>query len=149
MQAAKLDEHLMTFHIAYRELIAGPDKILEAHGLGRAHHRVLFVLSRTPGLTVGDLCDQLSVTAQALNKTLRPLLAGEMVGFFKSNEDARVKRLQLTSAGNRLERSVTGMQLKVFERARHRLGGPTLEAWAKFMRVLAEEAIQDRGTPNL
>ena len=36
---------------AYRDFVSDPDAILEADGLGRAHHRVMHFVDRKPGLT--------------------------------------------------------------------------------------------------
>ena len=40
---------------AYRGFTADPDRILEKHGYGRAHHRAIHFINREPGLTVTTL----------------------------------------------------------------------------------------------
>ena len=38
------------FYFAYRDFVGDADRLLEAYGFGRAHHRVLHFVSRQPGL---------------------------------------------------------------------------------------------------
>jgi DNA-binding MarR family transcriptional regulator len=141
MNSEELADHLMTFHIAYRNLVAGPDVILARVGLGRAHHRVLFIVARDPGITMGNLSEQLRVTAQALHKTLKQLVSAKMVLIDKCEIDARVKRLRLTDSGRRLEKRVTGLQIDIFRRTSERLGTKNLANWSTCMKTIAEEAM--------
>ena len=59
---------------AYRDFVGDADRLLEAYGFGRAHHRVLYFVSRRPGLTIAELLEILRITKQSLNRVLRELV---------------------------------------------------------------------------
>ena len=123
---------------AYRGFTADPDKILTEHGYGRAHHRAIHFINRSPGTTVNNLLRILGVTKQSLNRVLRALIADEMVESRVGERDRRERHLFLTSAGSTLE-----TKLSIAQRARMRTAyqnaGP--EAVAGFRKVL--EAMMD------
>src|SRR5579863_7897309 len=56
---------------AYRDFTNAADVILDELGLGRAHHRVLHFVGRSPGMTVSDLLSILRITKQSLSRVLR------------------------------------------------------------------------------
>ena len=66
---------------AYRGFTADPDRILEElnrdrdQNYGRAHHRALHLVARSPGTTVKNLLETLGDTKQSLNRVLRTLTA--------------------------------------------------------------------------
>lgn len=127
----------LVFH-GYKALTARPDRILEARGLQRVHHRVLYFVARNPGLSVGELLTILGVTKQALNAPLRQLQEMRLVDAQPSPVDGRSRLLRLTSEGSRLERTLTGSQHRhlrsVFEAA-----GPAAEiGWRKAMEFFAK-----------
>ena len=64
---------------AYRGFTADPDKILESHGYGRAHHRAVHFINGAPGTTVNNLLNILGVTKQSLNRVLRTLIEDGLV----------------------------------------------------------------------
>jgi hypothetical protein len=53
---------------AYRGFTADPDRILQEYGYGRAHHRAIHFINRSPGTTVNNLLSILGVTKQSLNR---------------------------------------------------------------------------------
>src|SRR5580698_9480122 len=59
---------------AYRDFVSDADRLLETYGFGRAHHRVLYFVSRRPGLTIAELLEILRITKQSLNRVLRELV---------------------------------------------------------------------------
>ena len=63
------------FYFAYRDFVGDADRLLEAYGFGRAHHRVLHFVSRQPGLTIAALLEILRITKQSLNRVLKELIA--------------------------------------------------------------------------
>ena len=67
-------ELIELFFFAYRDFIGDADRLLEAYGFGRAHHRVLYFVSRRPGLTIAELLEILRITKQSLNRVLRELI---------------------------------------------------------------------------
>ena len=67
-------ELIEQFFFAYRDFVGDADRLLEAYGFGRAHHRVLYFVSRRPGLTIAELLEILRITKQSLNRVLRELV---------------------------------------------------------------------------
>ena len=125
---------------AYRDFTGAADVILDELGLGRAHHRALHFIGRTPGMTVGDLLAILRITKQSLARVLTALVEQGYVAQLPGRSDRRQRLLSLTDAGQALER-------RLFERQRERLaiayreaGGPAVEGFRRVMRGVMEPA---------
>jgi len=123
---------------AYRGFTADPDRILEEFGYGRAHHRALHFINRSPGTTVTNLLAILGVTKQSLNRVLRTLIADGMVEARVGAQDRRERHLHLTGDGRALERRLSAAQ-QARMRDAYRAAGP--EAVSGFRQVL--EAMMD------
>lgn len=123
---------------AYRGFTADPDRILERHGYGRAHHRAIHFINREPGLTVTTLISVLGVTKQSLNRVLRSLIDDGLVENRVGRRDKRERHLYLTTAGAALEAELSQAQ-RGRMRAAFRAAGP--QAVAGFRQVL--EAMMD------
>ncbi|MEL6519552.1 MAG: MarR family transcriptional regulator [Pseudomonadota bacterium] len=136
------DEHLRkgieAMFFAYRGFTKDPDRILTEYGYGRAHHRAIHFIHRSPGTTVNNLLSILGVTKQSLNRVLRTLIEDGLVESRVGYRDRRERNLFLTEKGEALEGALSDAQ-----RARMRLAfrnaGP--EAVAGFRTVL--EAMMD------
>ena len=89
---------------AYRGFTADPDRILAEKSYGRAHHRAIHFIHRTPGTTVNNLLDILGVTKQSLNRVLRTLIEDGLVQSKVGVKDRRERHLNLTEAGKSSER---------------------------------------------
>src|ERR1700694_5303513 len=59
---------------AYRDFVGDPDEVLARLGFGRAHHRVLHFVNRSPGIKVADLLDILNITKQSLGRVLKQMV---------------------------------------------------------------------------
>ncbi len=134
----RLAQDLMFF--AYRDFTGAADVILEELGLGRAHHRALHFIGRSPGMTVGDLLAILRITKQSLARVLTALVDQGYVAQAPGRNDRRQRLLTLTAAGQALER-------RLFERQRERLapafreaGGPAVEGFRRVMRGVMDQA---------
>lgn len=90
------------FFFAYRDFTSDPDQILEAYGFGRAHHRVLYFVNRTPGLTVAELLDVLQITKQSLARVLKQLIDAGQIVQIQGLRDRRQRELYPTETGRRL-----------------------------------------------
>lgn len=123
---------------AYRGFTADPDRILGERGLGRAHHRALHFVGRSPGTTVNALLAVLGVTKQSLNRVLRSLVDEGLVQSRVGRRDKRERHLFLTPAGEALERELSDAQ-RARMREAYRSAGP--EAVRGFRQVL--EAMMD------
>jgi DNA-binding MarR family transcriptional regulator len=90
-------------YFGYTAMLRGPDELLEAEGLGRAHHRALYFIARRPGLAVGDLLRLLAITKQSLGRVLTELQARGLVLQQVGTIDRRQRLLRLTASGEALE----------------------------------------------
>jgi DNA-binding MarR family transcriptional regulator len=125
---------------AYRGFTADPDRILEGIDYGRAHHRALHFIHRSPATTVNNLLAILGVTKQSLNRVLRCLIEDGLVESRVGHTDKRERHLHLTQKGAELERSLSDAQ-RARMRAAYRAAGPG--AVQGFRQVL--EAMMDDG----
>ncbi len=128
-----LREGIEMLYFAYRDFTARPDAILAEHGLGRAHHRVIYFVGRHPGITVKDLLAILKITKQSLARVLQDVVSEGFVEQRRCEEDRRRRLLHLTDKGVDLEARLTADQRARIARA-WREAGP--EAVAGYRRVL-------------
>ena len=134
----QLRKGIEAMFFAYRGFTADPDRILEGLDYGRAHHRALHFIHRSPGLTVSSLMAILGVTKQSLNRVLRTLVDDGLVEARVGREDRRERNLYLTDKGAALERELSDAQ-RARMRAAYRAAGP--QAVQGFRQVL--EAMMD------
>lgn len=87
----------------HKSHLSRADEALAAKGLGRAHHRVLYVVARRPGESVGALLDALGITKQSLGRVLRDLTKQHLIETRTGERDRRTKLLHLTAEGEALE----------------------------------------------
>lgn len=87
---------------AYRDFTSDPDQILSELGFGRAHHRILHFVNRTPGLTVAELLDVLKITKQSLARVLKQLIDTGHVVQVRGPRDRRQRELYPTNKGRAL-----------------------------------------------
>ncbi|PWE29345.1 MarR family transcriptional regulator [Maritimibacter sp. 55A14] len=129
----QLRKGIEAMFFAYRGFTADPDRILENYAYGRAHHRAIHFINRSPGTTVNNLLHILGVTKQSLNRVLRTLIEDGLVESRIGTRDKRERHLYLTPAGEALERDLSEAQRRRM-RAAYRAAGP--EAVAGFRQVL-------------
>lgn len=134
----QLRKGIEAMFFAYRGFTADPDRILSDISYGRAHHRALHFINRSPGLTVNALLAVLGVTKQSLNRVLRTLIEDGLVESRVGRRDRRERHLHLTERGAELERQLSEAQ-RARMRAAYRAAGP--QAVAGFRQVL--EAMMD------
>ena len=135
---AQLRKGIEAMFFAYRGFTSDPDRILSDLAYGRAHHRAIHFINRSPGTTVNNLLAILGVTKQSLNRVLRALVEDGLVRSEVGARDKRERHLFLTEAGEELERRLSDAQRDRM-RAAYRTAGP--EAVAGFRTVL--EAMMD------
>ncbi len=134
----QLRKGIEAMFFAYRGFTADPDRILEKHGYGRAHHRAIHFINRSPGTTVNNLLDILGVTKQSLNRVLRTLIEDGLVESRIGIRDKRERNLYLTESGRTFEEELSRAQ-RTRMRVAYRAAGA--EAVAGFRKVL--EAMMD------
>ena len=135
----RLAQDLMFF--AYRDFTGAADKLLDELELGRAHHRALHFIGRSPGMTVGDLLGILRITKQSLARVLSALIDQGYVQQLPGRSDRRQRLLSLTPAGLALERRLFDRQRELLMLADRAAGGPAIEGFRRVMRgVMDAEA---------
>jgi len=134
----QLRKGIEAMFFAYRGFTADPDRILSEKSYGRAHHRAIHFIHRSPGTTVNNLLSILGVTKQSLNRVLRTLVEDGLVESNVGATDKRERNLYLTEKGAALERELSDAQRDRM-RVAYRAAGPA--AVTGFRQVL--EAMMD------
>lgn len=137
LREAELNHALELFHFAFRAFTAKPDQLLEARGLQRVHHRILYFIGRNPGIRVSGLLTILGVTKQALHAPLRQLIAMNLIADSPDATDKRGKCLSLTLEGQKLEAALSGAQRKLLAQVFELAGGDGESSWRAVMGQLA------------
>ena len=130
------NEPLALLYFGFRAIVKEPDRELARRRLGRVHHRILFFIARSPGLTVSELLATLDVTKQALHAPLGALVRQKLVRSSVDPENRRHRRLQLTRRGRALEERLSGHQRRLFAAAFRDAGAEAAAGWRAIMRTL-------------
>src|SRR5271165_7699478 len=117
-------ELIELFFFAYRDFVADSDRLLDAYGFGRAHHRVLYFVTRRPGLTIAELLEILRITKQSLNRVLRELVDKNFIETRAGALDRRRRQLFATPEGERLALRLAQAQTRRFASALEKIGDP-------------------------
>lgn len=136
---------------AYRAFTADPDRILETKDYGRAHHRAVHFINRSPGMTVNSLLGILGVTKQSLNRVLRTLIEDGLVESRVGTVDKRERHLHLTDAGRALERELSDAQRDRVRAAYRAAGADAVQGFRQVLEAMMDdetrrqyEALRDR-----
>lgn len=113
----KLRKAIELLFFAYRDFTGEPDKLLARHGLGRAHHRVIYFVGRHPGITSGELLGILNITKQSLARVLKPLLEDGYLEQTQGTADRRTRHWRLSAKGQALEADLSRRQMRRIARA--------------------------------
>jgi DNA-binding MarR family transcriptional regulator len=88
---------------AHKSHLSHADGALAKLGLGRAHHRFLYTISRNPGSTVTQVLGFLGVTKQSLGRVMKDLQKRGLIEARVGDKDRRTKLIYLTDKGRELE----------------------------------------------
>jgi DNA-binding MarR family transcriptional regulator len=134
-----LDEAVELLYYGQLGAIRDADDYLCDYGFSQGHHRVLYILARHDGLSVGDLIKMLGISKQAAQRPLKQLSDAGFVSASRDPTQHRVKILELTKSGRELEHQATSRKRAVIKKA---LGDDAAvqEVWMKVMRVIADRA---------
>jgi DNA-binding MarR family transcriptional regulator len=135
---ASMYELIELFFFAYRDFVGDADRLLEAYGFGRAHHRILHFVSRRPGLTIAELLEILRITKQSLNRVLRELIDKNFIESRAGAMDRRRKQLYATPEGERLALRLAQVQTRRFASALDELGGSGLQLATAFLTAMID-----------
>ncbi len=95
---------------AYRDFVGDADEVLARLRFGRAHHRVLHFVNRSPGIKVADLLVILKITKQSLGRVLKQLIDEGYVVQREGAHDRRQRLLFASPAGEALALQLAGLQ---------------------------------------
>ena len=140
----QLRQGIELMFFAYRGFTADPDRILEARGYGRAHHRAIHFINRRPGLTVNELLEFLGVTKQSLNRVLRQLVDDGLVESRVGLEDRRHRNLFLTVAGAALEQELSATQRRRMRAAFSNAGPEAVVGFRKVLEQMIDPGLRER-----
>ncbi len=129
----ELREGMALLYFAWRDLSARSDKILEDAGLGRAHHRVIYIVGQQPDISVKELLSVLKITKQSLARVLRCLVSEGYVHNQTCDRDRRRRLLRLTDKGQELEARLTDEQLILLGRAWREAGADAVEGYRRVL----------------
>ncbi|TWD54398.1 MarR family transcriptional regulator [Agrobacterium vitis] len=135
-------ETIELFFFAYRDFVSDPDEILEKFGYGRAHHRVVYFVSRQPGMTVADLLSILRITKQSLARVLKELIEQGYIRQMTGPADRRQRRLYPTLAGRELALALSDPQSRRIANAFKGLTPDQMQAVRVFLKAMRSEAVE-------
>ena len=128
---------------AYRDFVSDPDGVLAKLGFGRAHHRVLHVVNRNPGMRVADLLDTLRITKQSLGRVLKQLVDQGYILQKEGANDRRQRLLYVTPKGEGLAMKLAGLQTTRIARALAELGPGAHEGARRFLIAMIDRDDRD------
>ena len=141
---APMYDMIELFYFAYRDFVGDADRLLEAYGFGRAHHRVLHFVFRHPGLTIAELLDILAITKQSLNRVLRELVAQDFIETRAGAQDRRQRRLRATAKGADLALQLARAQTQRFDAAMQALGPDAKRGASAFLQQMIDADARPR-----
>jgi len=135
----ELNRALESMHFGFRAMTYKPDQRLAELGLARVHHRLLYFVACHPGCSINELLDTMRITKQYLNRPLRQMID---LGYIAQRTDAgdrRVRRLELTARGKKLEHELTEVQRRRFAQIFNKVGPTAEKHWREVMALLSEQ----------
>src|SRR5271166_6383301 len=138
VEDAPMYELIELLFFAYRDFVGDADRLLEAYGFGRAHHRVLHFVTRRPGLTIAELLEILRITKQSLNRVLRELVDKNFIEARAGALDRRRRQLYATLDGERLALELAQVQTRRFALALEQLGDWGEESALAFLTAMID-----------
>ncbi len=148
LRKEELRQGIELLFYAYRDFTAVADQILEQYNFGRAHHRVIYFVSRNPGITVSELLSILKITKQSLSRVLGQLVREGFIDQKTGVQDRRQRLLTLTEKGEALERELTENQRSLIAAAYREAGAEAVEGFRKVMLGMLEEPDRARFTDD-
>jgi DNA-binding MarR family transcriptional regulator len=133
-----LDEAMELLQAASRNLEGSSRMILAKRGIGRAHQRIIHLISRIPGQSISDMLARLHVTKQALNTPLNDLKRKGLVRTRRQPGNGRRKQLFLTPSGLALEEALSEEQRDRLAAAFRKVGHQGERGWRRTMQRLAD-----------
>ena len=125
---------------AYRDFVADPDLILQELDFGRAHHRTLYFINRSPGMTVAELLTILKITKQSLARVLRQLIDSGYVVQNTGENDRRKRLLYPTPKGRDLILALSAPQSSRIQKALENMQPDERKNVSDFLAMMMNQA---------
>jgi len=135
----ELNLALESMHFGFRAMIYKPDKRLAQLGLARIHHRLLYFIGRNPGCSINELLQTMRITKQYLHRPLRQMIELGYIRQATDTRDRRIKRLELSASGKKLEYELTEVQRRRFADIFKQAGPAAEKHWREVMKLLGEQ----------
>ncbi len=120
----------------HMEMAAVADAVLAEFGLSRAHHRILYLAARHPGITVNDILSILRVTNQGLARPLKELMGQDLLVQRLDPVDRRRRGHFATPKGMRLYNRVAQAQFKMIGAAYDRVPRGDVEGFWRTLEAM-------------
>ena len=135
----ELNLALESMHFGFRAMTYKPDQRLAELGLARIHHRLLYFLARHPDCSINELLQIMRISKQYLHQPLKKMIERGYVSQQPDTEDRRIKRIQLTGKGKKLEYELTEVQRQRFAEIFKQTGPKAEKHWRQVMALLSEQ----------
>lgn len=112
-------------------------------GLGRVHHRILFFVTESPGITVGQLLELIRVTNQNIHRSMGDLVRLKLIEQRTSQVDRRQRHLYTTPEGVDLLQELTCFQFERIGRAYEAAGEEAVKGFWTVLWHLIEDRERD------
>ncbi|TNF86388.1 MAG: winged helix-turn-helix transcriptional regulator [Gammaproteobacteria bacterium] len=134
----ELNQALEAMHFGFRAMTQQPDQRLAELGLARIHHRLLYFIGRNADCSINELLGIMRVSKQYLHQPLKKMIEGGYIAQKTDATDRRIKRLQLTTKGKKLEFELTEVQRRRFAGIFKKSGARAEKHWREVMALLSE-----------
>ncbi len=135
----ELNLALESMHFGFRAMTYQPDQRLAQLGLSRIHHRLLYFVARHPGCSINELLQTMRITKQYLNRPLRQMLDKGYIKQKTDSGDRRVRRLDLSARGRKLEHELSEVQRQRFAEIFKQVGPTAEQHWREVMVLLSAQ----------
>lgn len=142
-RADELRNGLELLLFSHLNLAEDADRQLRTMSYGRTHHRILYFVSQTPGITVGELYSLLRVTPQNIQRPMRDLIREGYIEQRVSMADRRQRELFATPAGIALADQLLAGQLDRIARAYAAAGPEAVEGFWLVLSQMIEKTDRD------
>ncbi|MCL0312197.1 MarR family transcriptional regulator [Apilactobacillus sp. TMW 2.2459] len=107
------EKKLSTIFFAYQQFAAMID--LKKYDLTKNQHRMLYIIYALDNVSIKDILNLLNISKQAANVSLRDLISRNLITESKSPVDKRIKILNLTTEGQRLNEQINQEQIALLD----------------------------------
>ena len=132
----QLNQALEAMHFGFRAMAYQPDQRLAGLGLSRIHHRLLYFIGCNPGCSINQLLAILGVSKQYLHSPLKKMIDSGYINPTIDAADRRIKRLELSNIGCKLEFELSEVQRQRFHAIFRQVGAEAEQNWHQVMALL-------------